>query len=139
MVTLSPRSASSRPSEAAAMPLPSELRPPHQRFTHVGRDAHMLMIDDVTRAIAIERNRSAGEVERSGIRIHHDLYPAGIAGERRVERARGSPQRIPSLQTGQRSLDRGGRDERFVALNVEDAVERAKRRLGNNFGNSFGA
>src|SRR5258705_984692 len=98
----------------------------------------MLVIDDFALAVAVEWNRRAREVHRTAACIHDHFDATWIVDQRPVERAGGGAERISALEACQRATHRGCRDERLVALYIQNKVEVAKRWVGHDFRDSFG-
>ena len=73
------------------------------------------------------------EVHGAPARIDDDFYTTGIVDQLRIERSCGGPERLPAFETRERATHGGGCDEGLVALDVQDVVEVAKLRLGNDF------
>src|SRR2546430_16060043 len=93
----------------------------------------MLMVDDFSAVITIERDRCSREIQSPPICIDDNLHATGIRGERGVEIAGGRSHGVAALETHQRSPDRGGRNKWLPPLDAQKRRAAAQRPLGNHF------
>ena len=84
--------------------------------------------------VAAVRNHRPRKIQGPATGIGHHLHPAGIGGERRIERRRRGADVVPLLHPAQRSGQGLPREKRLVALNVHNDVERGELRVGRDLG-----
>ncbi len=80
-----------------------------------------------------------GKIQGPTTSIGHNLHPAGIGGERRIERSRRRADFVPLLHPAQCPRQRLAGQKRFVPLDVHDGVERGEVGARGNLGNPIGS
>ena len=100
-----------------------QARPSVQRVPRVGVHADVLVVAHGPRAVAIERDRRAREVNGVAGGSDHDLHATRIRDECGSSVPAAVPMGSPRCTQSSDARQGGQRDERFIALHIEDDVE----------------
>jgi len=99
------------PAAPSAPPAPARVGSSDPALLACGVDPHVLMVDHVARAVAIERNRRSREIHRPAPWVRHDFDTVRITREHTIENPRRRADRIPAPHARQGALQ-GGRARR---------------------------